>query len=229
MGSNVKNTTGGNFVAAKEEGKNKPLFQDMINDSELENCNINLKPNNPKTNRPNSRKRSAFKFIEDNLEKEKTTTNETNKDININPGGQSVGGFNKNANETNQSGFMKDNKNKIDNSLKPKIIAESNMNKFLQNVNNDSNNTEKKIEYESRRKKPMSFINGMDNFSGSGVGDKNNSSKGGSSQNVIKPEINLTSGSGYESRRQMNFHKNKSVPDKDNENNFGGNKNLSKI
>lgn len=212
MGSNVKNTTGGNFVAAKEEGKNKPLFQDMINDSELENCNINLKPNNPKTNRPNSRKRSAFKFIEDNLEKEKTTTNETNKDININPGGQSVGGFNKNANETNQSGFMKDNKNKIDNSLKPKIIAESNMNKFLQNVNNDTNNTEKKIEYESRRKKPMSFMNGMDNFPGSGSGvDKNNhNSSGGSSKNIIKSD-NITSG--YESRRQMNFHKNISSKD----------------
>ena len=210
MGSNVKNTTGmGNFTTGKEDGKNKPLFQDMINDSELENCNINLKPNNAKTNRPNSRKRSAFKYIEDNLEKEKTSTNEINKDININTGG---GGFNKNANETNQSGFMKDNKNKIDNSLKPKIHAESNMNKFLQNVNNDSNNTEKKIEYESRRKKPMSFMNGMDNFAGNGTGgDKNNNnSKGGSSQNIIKSDNII---SGYESRRQMNFHKNISSKD----------------
>ena len=245
-----KNTQGNASVKInkeKEEGKNKQIFQELINDSEFDNCNVNLKANNlNKTNRPNSniRKRSAFKYIEENLEKDKEKENYKDKDkekyleggINNNK----INNNEINPNQTNQ-GFLKDNnninynnKNKIDNSNsnnnnnnKPKIISENNMNKFLQNINGiDGNNTEKKIEYESRRKKPMSFINGIDNFSG--VSEKNN--KGIiKNTNTIKQEI---SGSGYESRRQNNnFHKNITMKDKDkdNENKFACNKNQSKI
>jgi len=225
-------------LGMKEDGKNKQIFQEMINESEFENCNVNLKTNNTKTNRPNSRKRSAFKYIEDNLEKEKIpeSWNKDYKDIRIN---QKLNKNNINpnqANEINQTnqGFLKDNKN----IKKPKIIGEreSNMNKFLQNVNgidsnnhNNNNNTEKKIEYESRRKKPMSFINGIDNFSGGKEKDNKNNinNNNGSSKNLLKPEMNVTSG--YESRRQINFNKNISSKDKDTENNFGSNKNLFKI
>lgn len=172
----------------------------MINDSEIENS-VNLKPNNKKTNRPNSRKRSAFKFIEDNLEKEKPENNN-----NFNSHHQNLNLMNKNINNINNN--------------KPKIIGTSennNINKFLQNVNNDNNiNSEKKIEYESRRKKPMNFINGIENFSGI---DKNNNNTG-SGKNLIKQEMNI---SGYESRRQIKQYK-----DKD-DSNSGSNKNLSKI
>ena len=54
----------------------------------------------------------------------------------------------------------------------------------------------------------MSFINGLDNYTGGN--EKNNIS---TSKNIIKPEINGTSASGYESRRQTNFHKNYSAKD----------------
>lgn len=227
----------------KEEGKNKQVFQELINDSEFDNCNVNLKQNNSnKVNRPSSniRKRSAFKYIEDNLEKEKEKDKENLKDKEKEKDKILEGGNNNNKNNNNEinpnqtnQGFLKDNnninpnnKNKID-SNKPKIISENNMNKFLQNINGiEGNNTEKKIEYESRRKKPMSFINGIEAFSG--ASDKNN--KGiTKNTNTIKQEI---SGSGYESRRQNNnFHKNIATKekDKDNENKFACNKNLSKI
>lgn len=200
----------------------------MINDSELENCNINLKPKNSKTNRPNSRKRSAFKFIEENLE---NNTNENkpsdlgNNDLDVNS--------NINANNTNENinsnnpGFIREkNKNKINSNNKPKIISESNVNKFLHINNIEGNNSEKKIEYESRRKKPMNIINVIDNYPGtnsgiSGVTDKNNFSNG---KNSLK-EFNSST---YESRRQINLQKNISSKDKDVEN-HSSNKNLSKI
>ena len=208
----TKNQIGINAFG-KEEGKNKPVFQENINESDFENCNVHLKPKNLQNNRPNSRKRSAFKYIEDNLEKDKNCESR-NKQSNLN----AINNNSINPNETNQI-FKKDSK-KVE---KPKIISESNKNKFLQNVNNlNGNNVEKKIEYESRRKKPMNFINGINNFSGGS--EKQNT---GSSNNLIKQEMNGTSC--YESRRQTNLQKSLSSKDKDRDEGINTNKNLSNI
>lgn len=181
--SKIINTTLGN----NNDTKSKQVFHDMINESEFDNCQVNLKPNNINKNRPNSRKRSAFKYIEDNLEKGSETVSQNN---------------NKEVKELSN--------NKID--IKPKIVSErseNNINKFLNNINNLDSNSEKKIEYESRRKKPMSFINGIDSF----TANKDN-----------------TSASGYESRRQINYHKNQTYnKDSELENSSGVNKNLPKI
>lgn len=199
---------------------------------------MNLKPNNLKANnRPNSniRKRSAFKYIEDNLEKDKITEFENNGNVNININNPKENNSNSNKNinfinninqgETNQ-GFFKDNKKIDNNNNKPKIIAESNINKFLQNINGiegNNNNSEKKIEYESRRKKPMNFINGIDNFS-SGNGNLNDKNYKGGNKNIINKEI-----IGYESRRQINFHKNNIKSKEKESDNKYTNKNSSKI
>lgn len=174
--------------------QNKQNFPEKINEKELENC-INLKKNI--TNRPNSRKRSAFKFIE-NLE-----------------------GKNFNDIENNEINNQKINKSKdlynFEKETKPNIINEKSNNKFIQNSNNlnmlHKNNFEKKIEYESRRKKPMHFINEIDNFSNKIEGNKTESSR-----NLKIQEINSIIG--YESRRQINFQKNNTIKIKeDNENN----------
>jgi hypothetical protein len=129
----------------------------------FDNCNVYLKnsnnmDNNP--NRPSSRKRSAFKFIESTLEKA-VPTNITNsvkstKDpINdkLNNLGAQFGNFNMKSNnqynsQPNAGGFLKNS------------ITSTN----AINAINNTNPNEKKPEYQSRRKnQTTNILNELDN------------------------------------------------------------------
>lgn len=184
---------------------------EKINEMEFDNCNVYLKNNiNPESNRPYSRKRTAFKYIEDNLEKEKTIKNLNNfnssnnllKNLTINDNkitNSNSNTHNPSISSTNASKKIITNRDKeIEN--KPKIIKEENK------LN------EKKPEYESRRKKQMNFINGFDYSPANQAHQQklinNNFNKEAESSN-INSNTNIISSINYESRRvQGGFSKN---------------------
>lgn len=196
------------------------------NDLEFENCNVYLKNINPINNRPNSRKRSAFKYIEDNLEKDKrksTSNNDPTSNLinNINLNDNSNGNYNSfNSKHNAENDVIINTNNHVNIEHKPKIMQSDNIS---QNLFND-----KKPEYESRRKKQMNFLNCIDNIT--------NDKAKGSNNNLIDNQIqknfqkfndnilinsnnnNITSGT-YESRRgQVNYSKSTIMKDKEGDN-----------
>lgn len=188
--------------------------QEKLNEMDFENCNIYLKNAASNNKRPYSRKRSAFKYIEDNLEKDKVKNssikNQTNnllKNLNLNDN-DNINNFASDNNEKNN--FNNANSTNINfyNENKPKVMESST---FSQNILND-----KKPEYESRRKKQINFMNCIDSITQDKTyGSTNNIITNQTQNNFQKfndsnqsnPNTNFISGT-YESRRfQINNSK----------------------
>lgn len=245
----------------KKDSKNN---ENKINELEFENCNVYLKNINPDNNRPYSRKRSAFKYIEKNLESERiqnannfNSTTNLMKSLNLNDVANNTNSFQNNNNNnnnnlnfnttktnmnnlnshTNNSNLININYNSNNNSQrgikhienKPKIMQQE---KASQNCIND-----KKPEYESRRKKQINFINGIDTFPLNQTQASNNNLQNFEIQqkNLLKVNENnannnnVLSGA-FESRRILGSHT-KAANSKENEgeNNVNKNKNFLKI
>ena len=119
---------------------------------DFENCNVSLKNNIQDNNIPFSRKRSAFKFIENNLEKEK---------INLN-----LNNFNSSNNLIKSHELSSDPNIKslsIQGNNNGQNTGFNNLKDFLEKDTDNKNKKEKKPEYESRRKKQINFVNEINN------------------------------------------------------------------
>jgi len=209
-------------------------------DLDFENCNVYLKNINPNNNRPYSRKRSAFKYIEDNMEKEREKVLNDNfnstlslmRSLNINENSNKNNILNNNFNNNFDSNDFS-NKNNMNNQNSNKLIIN------LKNFNSGGNASspqmilikdidnkikigdiekkgalsfnEKKPEYESRRKKQINFIKGVDSFGNQNQFTNNNllnfemqknnqNNKMNENNNFNASTSNLISGS-FESRR----------------------------
>jgi hypothetical protein len=197
----------------------------MSNDLDFENCNVYLKNNNINNSRPYSRKRSAIKYIVDNLEKEKANiasnkdpTNDLFKNLNINDD-SNLNNFdsknpdknlNMNANVTNCN-YYRENK--------PKIIQSNYINQNLY---------DKKPEYESRRKKQINFMNCIDSITQEkaygntnnviDIQTQNNFQKYNDNNQSKSNTNNIINGT-YESRRvQANYSKSIILKEKEGDN-----------
>ncbi len=200
---------------------NEHKIKDKGNDLDFENCNVYLKNVNLNNNRPSSRKRSAFKYIEDNLEKDKgkstsniDSTNNLIKNLNLNDNYYNNNNYNSfNSKNTPDKDLNIGTNNNFYNDHKPKIMQTDNIS---QNLFND-----KKPEYESRRKKPINFMNCIDNITTDNSKGSCNNLVNQTQKNFQKiSENNLQNtniGSGnYESRRfQSNYSKSTVLKDKE--------------
>ncbi len=190
----------------KNEKKNDNInnIPEKGGDLDFENCNVYLKNINPNNNRPYSRKRSAFKYIEDNMERERE---KKYMKENFNSTTNMLKSINLNENNNNSKKPTKDNfkvgcdSNEAPN--KTNLNNNQNSNKLnlnLNNFNNTANNSQKILmkdlenkpkiaenekigmigfnekipEYESRRKKQINFMNGIDCYGNSNQVSSNN-------------------------------------------------------
>ena len=139
---------------------------------DFDNCDVYLKNNNNTENmRPHSRKRSAYKFIEENLDNQKqpknlnnfNSTNNIIKSLNFNEINNTNKPFNGNySNNTNKNPIN----SQVNNISKNKEIENKPIINIDQNKNNQNlfaNLNNKKPEYESRRKNKINFLNDMEN------------------------------------------------------------------
>lgn len=199
---------------------NENRTKEKGNDMDFENCNVYLKNVNPTSNRPHSRKRSAFKYIEDNLEKDKVKSSSSNdptshliKNLNLNENNN----FNSYNAKINDSGLNTNNIGNVYNEHKPKIMQSDNVGVKIFN--------DKKPEYESRRKKQMNFMNCIDSITqDTAKGNPNTLNENQNQRNFQKFNENNTLNSNtnniisgtYESRRvQVNYSKPTMMKDKD--------------
>jgi hypothetical protein len=129
--------------------KDNTMENEKKTEMDFDNCNIYLKNvDKGNDNRPESRKRSAYKFIEDSMR-------EGNLNLNtVNP--------NTNSNQSNNINVLT---NSIKSTKDPLAENIGNINNYNKNNYSLKNNiaTEKKPEYESRRKKVINILNEIDN------------------------------------------------------------------
>ena len=119
---------------------------------DFENCNVSLKNNIQDNNIPFSRKRSAFKFIENNLEKEKINLNLNN----FNSSNNLIKSHELSSDPNIKSFSIQGNNNGQNTGF-------NNLKDFLEKDTDNKNKKEKKPEYESRRKKQINFVNEINN------------------------------------------------------------------
>jgi len=250
-------------IDSNENKKDSKYNEIKINELEFENCNVYLKNINPDNNRPYSRKRSAFKYIENNLEKEKIQNannfnstsnlmkslnlndianntnsfqinNSNNNNLNFNSTKTSMNNLNSNTNNPNLININYNSNNNSQRGIKqienkPKIMQQE---KISQNCIND-----KKPEYESRRKKQINFINGIDTFPLNQTQSTNNNLQNFETQQKNLHKVNENNANtnnvltgAFESRRILGSHT-KATNSKENEgeNNVNKKKNFLKI
>ena len=197
----------------------------MSNDLDFENCNVYLKNNNINNSRLYSRKRSAIKYIHDNLEIEKAyltsnkdPTNDLFKNLNINDD-SNLNNFDSKNNDKNLNMNANVTKSNYYRENKPKIMQSNNINQNLY---------DKKPEYESRRKKQINFMNCIDSITHEKAYGNTNNVIGNQTQNNFqkyndnnqsKSNTNNIMNGTYESRRvQANYSKSIIIKEKEGDN-----------
>lgn len=166
----MNSNTGLNEKAVNEKiNETMPINENSYNQKKKEldfdNCNVYLKDNvNPETevgrNQANSRKRSAYKFIESTLEKAQPTNAVSNT---VKSTKDPL--HDKMANNFKSLGQINSNNNNFNykNSITSTTALNSNVNQNNANANFNSSTSEKK-EFQSRRKNQMNnILNELDN------------------------------------------------------------------